>query len=64
MLLCPTVASVCLITFRPLWQNFEKEVFDISASLPEKDMAEIIVVSAKFYFTPSICSQIAEYAGH
>ena len=38
LLLCLAVASVCLTTFSPLWQNFEKEwnLLTFAASSPEK----------------------------
>ena len=58
--LCLAVASVCLIIFRPLWQNFEKEFFNISTSLPEKETAEIVKVTSEFYRILSIYSQIPE----
>ena len=63
---CLAVAFVCLITFRPLWQNFEKEVFQHLCILARKRHSRNHqthpVFPSKFYRTPSICSQIAEYA--
>ena len=68
-MLCLAVVSLCLTTFRPLCQHFKRNgIFRHSPPHHQKRLGRnhqtYSVVLAKFNRTPSIRSQIAEYAGH